>query len=105
MIEVLVNDNQQVKAGDVLVRIDPRDYQARVDMARAALVQAESQVHTSHTMVPMTNESTQSGRLGRRAQLGDAMAELDRAHLGYEQAASSDIAVVRSQRSLQTGKQ
>ena len=27
-VEVLVNDNQPVKAGDVLVRIDPRDYQA-----------------------------------------------------------------------------
>src|SRR4051794_24497630 len=32
--EVLVQDNQPVKAGDVLVRIDPRDYQARVEMAR-----------------------------------------------------------------------
>src|SRR5690348_16071059 len=30
VVEVLVNDNQPVKAGDVLVRIDPRDYQAKV---------------------------------------------------------------------------
>ena len=29
-------DNQPVKAGQVLVRIDPRDYQARVDLAKAA---------------------------------------------------------------------
>ena len=93
VIAVLVNDNQAVKAGDVLVRIDPRDYQARVDMARAALVQAESQVTTSRTMVPMTNESTQSGVSGASAQLSDARAELDRAQLSYEQAASSDIAV------------
>ncbi|MEI9970759.1 MAG: biotin/lipoyl-binding protein [Ignavibacteriota bacterium] len=28
VLEVAVLDNQQVKAGDVLVRIDPRDYQA-----------------------------------------------------------------------------
>ena len=40
--QVLVDDNQQVKAGDVLVRIDPRDYQARLDQARAALAIAES---------------------------------------------------------------
>lgn len=93
VIAVLVNDNQAVKAGDVLVRIDPRDYQARVDMARAALVQAESQVTTSRTMVPMTNESTQSGVSGASAQLSDARAELDRAQLSYEMAASSDIAV------------
>jgi multidrug resistance efflux pump len=33
-----------VKTGQVLVRIDPRDFQARVDMAKAALMQAESQL-------------------------------------------------------------
>jgi membrane fusion protein (multidrug efflux system) len=94
--EVLVRDNQQVKAGDVLVRIDPRDYQAKVDMARAALVQAESQVVTSRTMVPMTNESSESGVSGASAQLGDARAELDRARLNYEQASSSEIAVAEA---------
>src|SRR5512138_1813836 len=31
VIEVLVADNQEVKAGQPLVRIDPRDFQARVD--------------------------------------------------------------------------
>jgi len=40
--EVLVHDNQQVKAGQILVRIDPRDYQAKVNQARAALQAAES---------------------------------------------------------------
>jgi len=40
VLEVLVKDNQSVKAGDVLVRIDPRDYQARVDIARAAWISA-----------------------------------------------------------------
>ena len=88
VLEVLVKDNQPVKAGDVLVRIDPRDYQARVDIARAALVQAQSQLHTAQTVVPLTNGTTQSGTSGATAQLADAMAELDRARLAYEQAAS-----------------
>ena len=35
---VLINDNEPVKEGQVLIRIDPRDYQARVDQAKAALV-------------------------------------------------------------------
>ena len=96
VVEVLVRDNQQVNAGDVLVRIDPRDYQARVEMARAAVQQAESQLHTAQTLVPMTNETTQSGTSGASAQLGDAMAELDRARLGYEQASSSEIAVAQA---------
>src|SRR6266581_2460051 len=92
VLEVLVKDNQPVKAGDVVVRIDPRDYQARVDIARAALLQAQSQLHTAQTVVPLTTETTQSGTTGAAAQLADATAELDRSRLVYEQAASSDVA-------------
>jgi len=38
----LVNDNQQVKAGQVLVKLDPRDLQAAADQARAQLALAET---------------------------------------------------------------
>ena len=36
-LEVAVRDNQAVKAGDILVRIDDRDYRARVDQAAAGI--------------------------------------------------------------------
>ena len=96
VLQVLVLDNQAVKAGDVLVKIDPRDYQARVDLARAALLQAESQLRTTQTVVPLTNLTTQSGASGATAQLADAMAELDRSRLAYEQSSTSDIAVAQA---------
>jgi membrane fusion protein (multidrug efflux system) len=96
VVEVLVKDNQPVKAGDVLVRIDPRDYQAKVDIARAALSQAQNQLHTAQTVVPLTSGTTQSGTSGAEAQLADAMAELDRARLAYQQASSSDVAVAEA---------
>jgi membrane fusion protein, multidrug efflux system len=35
VIGVLVDDNQSVKQGQVLVQLDPRDYQVKVDQARA----------------------------------------------------------------------
>jgi len=35
--QVLVEDNQAVKAGQVLVKIDARDYQAALDQAKASL--------------------------------------------------------------------
>ena len=41
---VTVNDNQIVKAGQVLLTLDPRDYQASVDMAQAALDRDRAQV-------------------------------------------------------------
>jgi membrane fusion protein, multidrug efflux system len=96
VVEVLVKDNQEVKAGDVLVRIDARDYQARVDIAKAALAQAGSQLNTARTVIPLTNETTQSGASGATAQLADAMAELERARLSYTQSAGSDIAAVEA---------
>jgi membrane fusion protein (multidrug efflux system) len=40
--EVAVQDNQPVKAGDVLLRIDPRDYQTAVDSATADLENAKA---------------------------------------------------------------
>ncbi len=42
--EVLVKDNQQVRAGDTLVRIDDRDLKLRVLQAEVALKNAESNV-------------------------------------------------------------
>ncbi len=42
--EVHVSDNMQVKEGDLLFRIDPRDYQVAVAQAQAGLGQAEAQI-------------------------------------------------------------
>lgn len=92
VLEVLVRDNQHVKAGDVLVRLDPRDYQVKVEQAQAAVTQAQSQLHTAQTVVPLTSETTQSGTTGAGAQVQDAQAELERARLAAQQAATSDIA-------------
>ena len=92
VLEVLVKDNQPVKAGQVLVRIDPRDYQAKVDLAKAALQQTESQLRSATVVIPMVNETTQSGASSASAQLADTIAELQRARLTFEQASSSDIA-------------
>src|SRR5579871_6498503 len=46
--EVLVDDNQDVKAGQLLVRLDPSDYQSRLDQAHAALAQAQAQLTEAH---------------------------------------------------------
>jgi membrane fusion protein (multidrug efflux system) len=92
VLEVLVDDNQEVKAGQVLVKIDPRDFQAKVEMAKAALEHAESQLQAARVAVPLTSETTESGVVGASAQLADATAELERARLSFEQASSSDLA-------------
>jgi membrane fusion protein, multidrug efflux system len=92
VIEVLVKDNQPVKAGDVLVRIDPRDYQAKVSQAKAAVLQAESQLQSARQVIPWTNETTQSAVTAADAQLANAVSEQEHARLVYEQASGSDLA-------------
>ena len=51
---VKVVDNQSVKAGDVLVEIDSRDYQIAVSRAEADLAAAEAAARAARTTVPIT---------------------------------------------------
>jgi membrane fusion protein (multidrug efflux system) len=60
IVEMLVRDNQAVKAGDVLLRVDPRDYEARRDQARAAVAVAEANVRAARAEVPLARETTRS---------------------------------------------
>src|SRR5579864_4792081 len=45
--DVLVEDSQIVKAGDVLVKIDPRDYEVAVSKAEADLSDARASLETA----------------------------------------------------------
>src|SRR5215469_7235840 len=58
--EVLVEDAQIVKAGDVLVRIDPHDYQVAMAQAEANLADAEAGLRSSRTDVPVVSTNTAS---------------------------------------------
>jgi membrane fusion protein (multidrug efflux system) len=44
VLRVLVDDNQDVTAGQVLFELDPADYAAKLDQARASRAQAQAQV-------------------------------------------------------------
>jgi membrane fusion protein (multidrug efflux system) len=90
--EVLVDDNQAVKAGQVLVRIDPRDYQASLDQAKAALALAESDAQSAGVDVPRTRENVASGTSSADAQLAATAADLIRAQVTYVQARTADLA-------------
>jgi membrane fusion protein (multidrug efflux system) len=94
--EILVADNQVVHAGDVLLRIDPRDYQARVDQACAQLEAAESQARGANAGVPLTSATTASGTSAATAQLAAASADRERAVADYERASSSELAVAKA---------
>ena len=54
---VLVDDNQHVEAGQVLVRLDQRDYQVRLSQAQAVLDVARRQAAAAGTAVTFSAES------------------------------------------------
>jgi membrane fusion protein, multidrug efflux system len=71
---VNVDDNQIVKAGDVLVQIDPKDYQVALDQAQADLSDAEAQAKAEDINVPLTTETTSSQVSAAEANVDDAQA-------------------------------
>lgn len=90
--DVLIRDNQQVKAGQVIIRIDPRDYQAKVDQSRAALNVAEAQARAAEVGIPLATETTMSTTSGSGAQIAARKAEYQRARIAFEQASGADLA-------------
>ncbi|MGH9717274.1 MAG: efflux RND transporter periplasmic adaptor subunit [Candidatus Acidiferrales bacterium] len=71
---VYVADNQVVKAGQVLVEIDPRNYQVAVDQAQASLSDAKATARAAGITVPVTNISTHSQITSAEAEITNAQA-------------------------------
>jgi len=90
--EVLVDDNQPVKAGQPLVKLDARDYQAALDQAKGQLALAEGEAQSAGVDIPRTRENTASGTSSADAQLSGAQADLMKAQVTYDQARTSDLA-------------
>ncbi|HEV2221539.1 MAG TPA: HlyD family secretion protein, partial [Candidatus Acidoferrales bacterium] len=96
VIDVLVKDNQTVKKGQVLVRLDPRDFQAKLDDAKAALALAESRAQAATVDVPLTSETTQSGTTSADAVVAAAQANYEQANLALQTALTSGLAYAQA---------
>jgi membrane fusion protein (multidrug efflux system) len=61
---VLVDDNEEVKEGQVLVELDPKYYRALLEQAKAAVAMAKSQLKAAVEQVSYTSE-TVSGQIAQ----------------------------------------
>jgi membrane fusion protein (multidrug efflux system) len=57
-IRVLHDDNDFVQKGELLVELDPKDYQVAVDRAKADLANAEANALAAHVGVPLTTTTS-----------------------------------------------
>lgn len=84
---VLVDENQYVEAGTVLVQLDPKDYEVAVANAKATLANDQASAAALRTTVPITSVNTAT-------QLSSAQADVDNAKAG----------LVAAQRSFQAAQ-
>jgi membrane fusion protein, multidrug efflux system len=56
--EVLVNDNQLVQPGQLLIKLDQRDYQNKVQQAQAALSAAQRQAEAAQANIALASQTT-----------------------------------------------
>jgi membrane fusion protein (multidrug efflux system) len=92
IVELLVRDNQAVKADEILLRVDPRDYEARLDQARAAVAVAEANVRAARAELPLARETT-------RSQVDEVRAALAGTRVGVQ---SSESAVDEARARLES---
>jgi membrane fusion protein, multidrug efflux system len=71
---VYATDNEYVKAGTVLVQIDPKDYQVALDQAQADLNSARATAEAQNINVPITTQTTTSQVSVAQANVADAQA-------------------------------
>ena len=70
--EVLVEDGQMVKKGDVLVKLDPRDFEIAIERAKANLNNELANLQSSRHDVPLTTATTSSTLNGAKSTRQDA---------------------------------
>jgi membrane fusion protein (multidrug efflux system) len=74
VVEVLVADQQFVNKGDVLVRLDPKDYEVAIAKVKADLNDALASLRTSREDVPLTTATTASLLNGAKSSRQEAAA-------------------------------
>jgi membrane fusion protein (multidrug efflux system) len=92
--EVLVADNQEVRPGEIMFRIDDRDYRARVDQARAELAARRAAIARLDRSIEL--QQTAIGQARAAVRTADAEADRSGRELARIEALRSDGWVTRA---------
>ena len=108
VVERHVNDNTFVKAGDLMIKIDPRDYitardQARgnLTLARAQLASAQVNLQIAKVRAPANLQQSQAQLAQSRASLTDAERNYKRQH-GVDPRATTQTNIDQANTQLQS---
>ena len=93
VVKVYVDDNQQVQAGQLLVEIDPTDYQVALEQAEADLASAQAQYTQATVNVPITRVNVGTSVTTSRT---DAGATADTVAQAQKQVEAAEARVVQA---------
>ncbi|HXU32300.1 MAG TPA: HlyD family secretion protein [Thermoanaerobaculia bacterium] len=100
--KVLVRENDNVKAGTLLVAIDPRDYEIALSKAQADLAEAEANARGAHSNLPVASASSSSKLSMTASQLAGAQARLASAKAKLEEAKANSVRATQDLERTQT---
>ncbi len=91
---IMVENDDEVMAGAVLLQLDPRDFQAEVDKQRAALVRIQAEIEMAEVNISLTDSQTSAqlaaaeaavlGTQDRERELRHHLEELERNRVAAE---------------------
>jgi membrane fusion protein (multidrug efflux system) len=99
VVRVLVQDNQEVEAGDILVELDDRDFATRLAAARADLAAAEAAQRTAATQLSLTEKQARANLSIARGGVAQAASVSGSTQAMIDQA-RADITAAESRRTL-----
>lgn len=98
VLRVYVNENQKVKAGQLIAELDPRDYEVAVENAEAALASARANAAAANVNVPIVTVNTSSNLRsagadvsGTQAGVSQAVQQLAASRARVEQARANNF--------------
>jgi membrane fusion protein (multidrug efflux system) len=106
--EIEVNDNQLVQKGQLLVKLDPRDFETKVLQAQAALESAKRQANAAQSNISLAAETTQAKTAQAQGDVTAAAANIDAAKAAVAEAQAgiptAQAAVAEAQAGVQSAQ-
>ena len=91
VVGLAIDDNVDVKREDVLLQIDPREYQAELDQAKASLDLAEAEANSAKLQIGLTRATTMHSTEGAAAQRESDVADFTMSQAQLERSATANL--------------
>ena len=83
---VLVGDNQEVQAGQLLIKLDPKDYENKVQQAQAALETSKRTANAAQANIDLASETTTGKTTQAQGNVSNAQAAIANAQAIMQEA-------------------